>query len=221
MFALHERAKVLVEKYFEAEKELISLLQEIRRELIYQKLGYSSMHQYCTVALGLSDHQAYGFWAVARKCQEVPKLQEAIDAGAISVATATRLVPVIQESNSTQWLELAQAVPQKTLEREVAKANPKAAIREHIKPLSERLLEFKGAIDPETESLLLQCKELQAQKSQSAGSWNDVLKALALQYLKNNDPVEKAKRVETRKIRADQFPARKNQAPTAGTSQLL
>ena len=63
---LHEEAKRRAKDYRRSEGRLIEILTEIDQNKAFKSLGYASMHIYCTMALGLSDAQAYSMVGVAR-----------------------------------------------------------------------------------------------------------------------------------------------------------
>jgi hypothetical protein len=191
---LHEIALTLAKDYLRLESELISLLQRIEGEKVHLQLGYRSLFQYCVEGLGLGENQAYTFIGVSRKCLEVPTLQTAIDSGQINTSAAKRILPVIDKTNSKDWIAKAIVLRQKELEREVAKENPEKVIKEHLKQVTVTQSEFRAVVSPELEKKLSRCREVVSQKNKNMASWAEVLGVMTDEFLRKHDPVEKAKR---------------------------
>ena len=75
---LHQNALRCSKKYRKAELELLDVLQEINRRKGYVLLGYTSLFTYAVEALGLPAERVYQLNVVAKKCEQVPELKEAI-----------------------------------------------------------------------------------------------------------------------------------------------
>ena len=87
------------------------------------------------------------------------------------------------------------------LEKAVTEVNPKARIREGVKPVTPKLSKLVMVLSPETEALLKEVKELECQRTESAASWDEIQKAMANEYLEKNGPLRKAKRASSRKTK--------------------
>ena len=59
---------------------------------------------------------------------------------------------------------------------------------------------------PETEARLKKVKELKCQPTKSAASWDEIIKAMANQYLERNCPLRKAKRAYLKKAKVAPAP---------------
>ncbi len=196
--SLHAEAIRLARSYRLTETELIGILQQIDSSKIFQSLGYTSLFNYCVEALELSESQSSTFVGVARKSMEIPALQEALTSGTLTVSKARRILPVIEESNCAFWIEKAAVLPQKVIEREVAKRNPDLSVAERIRPLSETQAELRCSITYKTEEQLERCRQLLGQKLKRPIRMQEVLGILSEQYLEAHDPVVKAERMATR-----------------------
>jgi hypothetical protein len=181
-------------EYIRLEAELIEVLQEIDEKKCFRELGYTSLFEYATKALNLSESTAYGFIAVARKAKEVPRLQEAIKKNELTVSRARRITSVVTNENAFDFILKAQTLTQRELEKEVVRANPKAAVIERSRYVTPERLELKlGA----SEDLLMKLRRAQDIESQRAGrhcSLEETIAAALGIYLERKDPVEKAKR---------------------------
>jgi len=184
--SLHSQALSFSEALRSNEKSLIGLLMPIEKTRGYLDLGYSSLFTYCVGALKLSESQSYSFIAIARKSEQVPELNLAVQNDDISVSNARRIVSVIEPSNKGEWLKKAAELSQRQLEREVVRENPEKMIRERVRPVAENLSELRMGISPEVEAKLKRAREI-------AGK-GDLLDEVLSFYLKHKDPLEKAKR---------------------------
>ncbi|HEX4926196.1 MAG TPA: hypothetical protein VFV50_19030, partial [Bdellovibrionales bacterium] len=127
---IHEEALGAAREYRRAETKLLRVLQDVDICRAYLHLGAKSLFEYCTTLLGLSESVAYNFITVSRKAREVPKLQDEIESGRLSVSMARKIAPVLTPENQEHWIERAKTQTQKELEREVAKVSPAKAKRE-------------------------------------------------------------------------------------------
>ena len=191
---IHEKAVLAAKQFLSLEAGLIDVLQLVMRARVWEKMGYSSLHDYAVRALKFSDDQAYRYLSVCRKTLEIPELKLALEQGSITLSNARRIVPVITQSNKSEWLEKAAHLKTRQLEREIVKVRPEQKVREGLKPVAESVTEFRAAISPELEAKLKRVLDLQCQRQNKSATWNDALEALAELYLEKNDPVRKAQR---------------------------
>jgi hypothetical protein len=194
--ALHARAITIVKKYLVSENELLEIIQEIFDTKAFKELGYASLHEYCVLALKLSDSQAYAFTSVLKKSKEVPKLKEAIQKGELSLNAARKIVSVITPETQNKWLEKAKTLRQKDLEKEIVKSHPEKQVRSRIKPITETKRELRVLIDKDLESMIERIKDLESQRTKKPATLEETLIAMAKLFLENKDPLEKAKKVE-------------------------
>lgn len=192
---IHEDLKSLFKNYFEMESVIIAKLQEAYESQVYKSYGYSSLYQYVVAEFGVSESRAYLLIGVSKKCSSVPELKDAIDSGKLTASQAKRILPVVDNANSSEWIQKAIQIPQKDLERLVAIANPESTIHERIKPVSEAASEFTCKISPELESKLLRAREVTSQKLQRQATWEEALGFMTDEYLERRDPVRRAERI--------------------------
>lgn len=197
---LHNEALLCVEGCKRSDSKLISALQEIDKEKAFLELGFSSLFTYACRGLKLGESDAYRYINVARKAAQVPALQKAIDEGELNVSKASRITSVINTENSSDWIKKAEDMPQKELELEVVKENPKKSPkRERIRPVTATRAELRLGISLELEKKLTRIKTLLSQKKSKPCSLEEVLEALTDSYLKKQDPIQKAERHQKRK----------------------
>ena len=210
--ALHQKAKLIANRYKQCEQELVAIISQVDSNKSFYKLGYSSLFSYMTQALGLTESVACNISAVVRKAYQVPKLQEKVLSGEISLSKARKLTPVITKENQDQWLKVAETKTQKQIEREVALAHPKAAIIEKMNYVSS-YLEIKEKVEIKqniprlklelgvSEKLMLKlrrCQDLESGRQKKNMSLEECLEVLAQYYLEKKDPVKKAQRQKAR-----------------------
>jgi hypothetical protein len=208
--SLHHEAVLISQNLHRQEFLMIEILQRIDAKKVYRVLGFKSLYQYATVALKLSESRAYAFILVARRASGLSKMQEALKSGELSLSKAKRITSVIGKENEEHWLKLAKVSSQRVLERAVAKENPKACVDEGMRFLSENTLEFKAAIGLDTEKLLKRVQDIISQSERRHVSFDETLRMMAQSYLDKQDPVVKAQRILSKKIKGDVATANSN-----------
>jgi hypothetical protein len=191
---IHDKAVRAAGEILTLEGDLIDVLQLVIQARVWEKLGYSSLHDYGVRALKFSDDQAYRYLKVARTALEVPQLKAAIQKGSISFSNARRIAPVITPENQAEWLGKAAHLKTRQLESEIVKVRPQQKVREGLKPVAESLTEFRAAISPQLEAKLKRVLDLESQRQKSGARWSDALEALTELYLERNDPIRRARR---------------------------
>jgi len=208
--SLHQQAISLSKNYLKAERDLLSVLEQIDNAKAYVELGYQSLHNYIVEALNLSPSQAYALTTVSRKAAQVPELKSAIQAGELSIQTARRITAVITPTNGAEWIEKAKNLTQRQLEKEVVRVNPKLAAPERTKPIAENLNELRCSITDEELKLLERVRNLCSQRKQKACSTQETLSIALSEYIERHDPVKKAERLSLRtKTKVTAIPTQK------------
>ncbi len=197
---LHKRALAVADEIRKLECEMIDLLQAIEACRGFAELGYTSLFVYVTGELGLSEDCAYKLITVSRKAKEVPLLFRAIAEGTITVSKAVVISPVITVENSEHWISMASSLSKRNLEKAVAEVRPEAGRKEKAKPIGNKMVRLELDISEEAHALLIRARELIAQKKTQNVSLAETLLEIAGDFVKRNDPVEKADR-NTKKTR--------------------
>jgi 5-methylcytosine-specific restriction endonuclease McrA len=192
--AIHEKAVQCAKNYRKSESELLEILIEVDTKRVFEKLGYPSLFVYCTTALNLTEAQSYALIGVARKSRVIPELKTCIDQGKMHLSNARRIVSVITPENKDLWLGKAMSLPQRALEKEIVKAQPREMTKERVRPVAEDRLELRVGISEEIEEKLKRVKEVLSQKRQRPVPLEEALLVMAEEYLTRHDPVEKARR---------------------------
>ena len=198
--------------YRKAEIGLLEIICQMDRTKAFYHLGFSSLFSYVTDRLKLSEAVAYNFINVARKSHEVPELKQEIARGKITVSKAKKITPVITQANKTQWLDMAKTISLKKLEKKVAMASPKQAIREEMKYVGEKekigeritikrdipRIQLQMGIDENTMLKFRRAQDILSQKANKPCDLEDTLNELLDLYLQRHDPMKKAQRQKSR-----------------------
>lgn len=190
------KAHAIAKEFRQKETELINILQELDASKAYRATGYNSLFQFCVESLELTEHQAYQYITVARKCIDVPELMVALEDQRITVSKARKLSSVIAPENQESWIQLASTHSQKDLEKAVRAQCPLPPVRDHLQVLSKDEVKLQATIDRETTQMLERVIEILGEQAQFGRriNINDSLKTVCGEYLKKYDPVKRAER---------------------------
>lgn len=101
---------------------------------------------------------------------------------------------MISHENQDDWISKAATLSKSVLEKEVAKENPRLAVAERAKYVSEERLKLELGV---SEALLEKIKRVQdliSQRTRKAASLEDAFEEMSELFLEKNDPVRKANR---------------------------
>ncbi len=204
---IHGEAVAVAKDFKNDYLRMFDVLMEVESRQIYYDFEVTSLHMYCVELLELSKHVANDFINVVRKSLEIPQLADAIRSRKVTIAKARKVCSVIDESNYREWIDLVVHCSCREVERTVAAANPKAAVQESMKYVSGDALELKVGVNEEWSELLVRTKDLMSQRQRRAVSTEEALFTLMSDFVRKNDPVEKAKsalaRTKTKTAKSD------------------
>src|SRR4029077_19656050 len=89
--SLLQETKNQVERERQATLELIECLAEIESRLLYAKMGYSSLWQFCIEYLKLSEGSSQRRIQAMRLSRKVPEAKAALQTGTLSLSNAAKL----------------------------------------------------------------------------------------------------------------------------------
>ena len=199
--SLHERALHAVRVFRSSQKDLIELIQQMDRLKGYLDFNHRSLWQYCLNELKLDENEASLLIAIARKSAEVPELKFAVEAGLISMTNARRIVPILNAENKNQWLQNAQQLTKRELEKELVTHFPKLATAEKAQYVAKTRVQFQCGFDEETYQELLDVQNLVCQKRQKHADLEATIAEMIRFYKKAHDPVLKAERAKERQAK--------------------
>ena len=196
---IHSDALEASLRYKRAETDLIEILQRAEGHQVYLQRGHSSLFQYVTAELGLSESVAYNLIAVARKSAEVPELKAEIKLGTITLSNARRIVPVLTTQNKDEWIKKAKEMSSRQLEREIVRIYPQSATQERASYVAADRVKLELGLSEQGIFRLRRAQDILSQKKRRAVTLEETLEALTNEFLEKHDPVEKAKRHRLRK----------------------
>src|SRR5262245_41640699 len=98
---LHKRTVEAVASERRATHEVIELLKENRARRLYAEMGYPSLFEYLTKALGYSESAAYERYNTCMLATRVPEVSEKIQSGELSLSVASRLASHVKRESPT------------------------------------------------------------------------------------------------------------------------
>ena len=119
----------------QATAHLTALLAEMDVRRLYLAEGYSSLFTYCTQALRLSEHAAYGRIEAARAARKFPIVLELLMQGAITLTTLCLLANHLTRENHRVILEAARYKSKREVEQQVATIAPKPDAPSRVRKL--------------------------------------------------------------------------------------
>ncbi len=114
---------------------LIAYLAELDARRLYLAEGYSSLFTYCTQALHLSEHAAYGRIEAARAAREFPVLLENLAEGSVTLTTVGLLAPHMTAENHQDLLDKARYQSKRAVEELVAGLSPQPPVPDIVRRL--------------------------------------------------------------------------------------
>ena len=104
---------------------LIASLAEMDARRLYLGEGCASLFVYCTRALHLSEHAAYGRIEAARVARRFPIVLERLDRGELTLTTVCLLRPHLTEANCNELFDAARHATKRDVERLIATIAPR------------------------------------------------------------------------------------------------
>ena len=116
---------------------LVASLAELDARRLYLDLGYSSLFDYCTRALHLSEQAAYARIEAARASRRFPAIIERIMEGALSLTATRLLAPHLTADNQHEILDQARYKKTREVESIVARLRPLPPVASMVRKLPE------------------------------------------------------------------------------------
>src|SRR5215813_3929565 len=133
--------------------ELGLALADFDRERGYLELGYSSLWDYVSRALGQSETMTHYRVRAARFVQRFPQEVEPLRAGRLCITTLATLAPVVTEDNCDSVLAEAMERPKREVERIKARLAPKPLPRDVVRKAAPLVLGKVAASPVQVEML--------------------------------------------------------------------
>lgn len=193
---MHKKILDLLREHRKTEWEIIRHLIEFDRRRLWQDFGCTSLFDYALKKLDMTESIAVAFIGVARKTRTVPALREELRTQALSVSKASRVVSILTNENADEILEIARTKSKREIEIEIAIRNPEAARRDRVRPISKDKVRLEVTVSNFAE--VERAQSLLCQRFGRHLTLSEVVEFLATDYVKRNDPVQKARRAKGR-----------------------
>jgi hypothetical protein len=191
---IHREALASVGAFKRSEISLLDTLQSVWMNRTYYHYNCRSLFDYAVNRLGLSPEMTSIYNKVAKKALEAKGFKEQIRDGHISISKANRLCSVITDENKEFWFEKARG-SKRDLEREIAKASPKAALAEKVTYRSvgdEMRVALRYSVPEAQYEEIKRAQDLLSQKLGRAATLEDVAKASVNGLLDQIDPLRRS-----------------------------
>jgi hypothetical protein len=133
--ALVEAVKRLARRERDVTVELVAHLAEVEERGLHHAAGYSSMFTFCTEALLLSEHAAYGRIAAARASRKFPVILDMLADGSLNVTTVGLIARHLTRDNHREVLAQAKGRTKRQVEELVARLHPQPDVPCSIRKL--------------------------------------------------------------------------------------
>lgn len=196
--ALNREAIKAVEACQKSDGYLLRVLEVVSEKELYLDCDLPSLYSYCTRLLQISEGIAYALIAVINRGKEVPELIAAVESGKVSLSKAKKICSVITPKNQKEWIDLARYETSRVIEKCVAGANPKEAVKESAQYKSADRIEFKLGVSEEWMALLEATKDVLSQKQSRVVTSEEALLTVMREFNDRHHPVKKAERAIAR-----------------------
>ncbi len=129
------RVKALVLKERSTTLEILVHLNEVERRKLHLSLGYPSLFEYCTRALGYSSSAAGRRIHAARCVREFPEVYELLAKNAVTLVTISLVASILNDSNKTELLGRIRYKSQREVEAIAATYRPPVFFRDRARPV--------------------------------------------------------------------------------------
>lgn len=129
----------LVARDNEHAADLLAYLAELDARRLYQDMGFSSIWEYCTEALGICQTTAWRKYTAARVCRRFPVMFEAVARGEIQVSVLAELNRFLDEQNAEELFALCRRKSFRHVQQLLAARFPKADVKDSIRRAPDRV----------------------------------------------------------------------------------
>src|SRR2546422_1499817 len=115
---------------------LLAHLAEVDARKLYRPEGYSTMHEYCVRALGLSEDAAFKRIRAARAARQFPALFDAVAQGGLHLSAVVMLAPYLTEDTADELVRAAAHLSKLELEQLLAQRFPRPEVPTRVEALA-------------------------------------------------------------------------------------
>ena len=119
--------------------ELLAHLGEVEARKLFAPAGYSSMHKYCALRLGLDPDVAYKRLHAARAARRFPQIFDALAQGRLTVTVVVMLEPHLENESGAELIRAAERKTKAEVELLLARRFPRADLPTLIHPIVQQM----------------------------------------------------------------------------------
>ena len=119
----------------DATAALIGHLAELYGRRLHERAGYSSLFTFCTLALRLSEHEAYDRMKAAKVVQRYPAVLGMLASGRVSLTTIRLLEPHLTAANHRELFASASGMGKRQVQELVAERFPQPDVASCVRAL--------------------------------------------------------------------------------------
>jgi len=149
--ALLDKLHELVHTERHVTAELLRVLIEVDRRMLYAERGYSSLFAYCVDVLNMSEPSIGVRIHAARCCSRFPRLLDMLHDGRLHLSAIILLAPRLQSNNFEQLVAMASNKSKRQLQQSLADLNPKPDVPPSIRKLPQSKQRADSARQSSTE----------------------------------------------------------------------
>jgi hypothetical protein len=206
---LHSATLTKAHQQREVTLDLLKHLNEIERRQLFSKFKCSSLHDYCVTELKMTSGSACHHINAARLLKEIPAIEAKVSSGVIAMTTVAQAQAFFRrEARAGNQFDTAkkQKVLTELEEKSTREADkilisnseqPEIHFKERLTQRTETIVEMKLHFDEETVEALNRLKDIWSHAMPNA-NYADLIKRAAKESVSKNDPLEKARRSQSR-----------------------
>ena len=122
-----------------AEQNALLWFAEILHRDLYRELGYASIQQYASEALGFTRNKTYQFIRLAEALARLPEVKESVASGEIGWTKAREVVKVATPRTQKRWIREAKRASNRQLEQKVVTVRQQARAARRVDPGQQEL----------------------------------------------------------------------------------
>src|SRR3954470_12468153 len=115
--------------------EFLAYLAELDERQLFLDLGFSSLFEYCVVALGLCESTAGRHIAAARVCRNHPQVFAMVASGALHASALSLMKKHLTLENAPELFELCKQKSARKVEELLAARFPRSDVRDLVRRL--------------------------------------------------------------------------------------
>lgn len=119
---------------------------EVLSRQLYRDLGFPSIEQYATEALGFSRNRTWQFLRLARDLERLPPVKAAVTSGQLAWTKAQQVARVATPRTAQSWVDRASATSRRELAQKIKKTRAAAKVAAKKAVAGQSMMELGGGV---------------------------------------------------------------------------